>query len=143
LREASVYRVTDPERLAMSPSMLQAPATLSTMNRPQTPVTGPIETISRGPRQRSLVAIGAAVVGTVLAVVGFYVGIIAALDGSGNGAGVWLVVMLVGLLLDLTALVLAVIVLARGGKRILPITTIAVALIPAIVFVMLLISVRA
>ena len=37
------------------------PTTLSTMNREESPVTGPIETIARGPRQRSLVAIGAAV----------------------------------------------------------------------------------
>lgn len=112
------------------------------MNRAETPVTGPIETIARGPRQRSLVAIGTAAVGTILAVVGFYAGIIAALDGSGNGAGVWLVVMLVGLLLDLIAIVLAIVTLVRAGGRRLPSLTIAVALIPAIVFVMLLISVR-
>ena len=113
------------------------------MNREESPVTGPIETIARGPRQRSLVAIGTAAVGTILAVVGFYAGIIAALDGSGNGAGVWLVVMFVGLLLDLIAIVLAVITLVRGSRERLPIATIAVALIPAIVFVMLLVSVRA
>lgn len=112
------------------------------MKREETPVTGPIETIARGPRQRSLVGIGAAAVGTILAVVGFYAGIIAALNGSGNGAGVWLVVMFVGLLLDLIAIVLAIVTLVRGASRRLPIATIAVALIPAIVFVMLLVSVR-
>ena len=112
------------------------------MNRAEIPVTGPIETIARGPHQRSLVAIGAAAIGTILAVVGFYVGIIAALDGSGHGAGVWLVVMLVGLLLDLIAIVLAIVTLVRGGGRRLPIITIAVGLIPAIVFVMLMASVR-
>ena len=113
------------------------------MKREETPVTGPIETIARGPRQRSLVGIGAAGVGTILAVVGFYAGIIAALNGGGNGAGVWLVVMFVGLLLDLIAIVLAIVTLVRGGSRRLPIATIAVALIPAIVFVMLVVSVRA
>lgn len=112
------------------------------MNRAETPVTGPIETIARGPRQRSLVGIGAAVVGSILAIVGFYAGIIAALDGSGNGAGVWVAVMLVGVLLDLAAIVLAIVALARGSRRRLPIATIAVALIPAIVFVLLLVSVR-
>ena len=112
------------------------------MNRADNPVTGPIETIARGPRQRSFVAIGAAAVGTVLAVVGFYVGIVAALSGSGNGAGVWLVVTLVGLVLDVIAIVLAVVTLVRRGGHRLPIATIAVALIPAIVFVMLIVSVR-
>ena len=112
------------------------------MKREETPVTGPIQTIARGPHQRSLVAIGAAAVGTILAVVGFYAGIIAALDGSGNGAGVWLVVLFVGLLLDLIAIVFAVITLVRRSRKRLPIITIAVALIPAIVFVMLLVTVR-
>ena len=105
-------------------------------------VTGPIETIAKGPRQRSWVALGAAIVGTVLAVVGFYTGIIAALDGSGSGAGVAMVVFFVGLALDVAAVILAIVTLVRNGRRVLPIIAIAVALIPAITIAYLAISAR-
>ena len=106
------------------------------------PITGPIETIVKGPSQRSWVAIGAAVVGSVLAVVGFYATIIAALDGSGSGPTVSLVVMLVGLVLNLVAIVLAIVTLVRDKKRRLPWVAIAIALVPVITFVWLVISVR-
>lgn len=100
-------------------------------------VTGPIQTISKGPRQRSWVALGAAVVGTVLAVVGFYSSIIAALDGGGSGAGLALVLFLVGLALDLVAIVLAIVTIIRDHRRVLPLIAIGVALIPALLMLWL------
>jgi hypothetical protein len=105
-------------------------------------VTGPIQTIATGPRQRSWVALGTAVVGTVLAVVGFYSGIIAALDGSGSGAGLALVLFFVGLALDLAAIVLAIVTIVRDRSRLLPLVAIGVALIPALVIAWLAISAR-
>jgi len=106
------------------------------------PVTGPIETIVKGPRQRSWVALGAAVVGTVLAIVGFYTGILAALDGSGSGAGIALVLFFVGIALNLGAIVLAALSFAKRGRRIVPVIAIAIAVMPLLVIAMLAISAR-
>ena len=111
-------------------------------NGTDSPVTGPIETIARGPRQRSLVALGAAAVGTVLAVVGFYSGIIAALDGRGNGAEIWLVVMFVGLLFDVVALVLAILSLVQRRSKVVSAAAIVVALVPAIWLAVLVVALR-
>jgi hypothetical protein len=105
-------------------------------------VTGPIETITKGPRQRSWVALGAAVVGTVLTLVGFVLSIAAALDGGGHGADVELVIFFTGIALNLLAIALAVVTLARDGRRTLPIVATAVALIPALVVGMIALSVR-
>ncbi len=105
-------------------------------------VTGPVETIAKGPRQRSWVALGAAIVGTVLTIVGFYAAIIATLVDSGTGAGITLVIFFVGVALDLSAIVLAVVTLVRNGRRRVPIIAIAVAVIPAIVIALLALSVR-
>jgi hypothetical protein len=105
-------------------------------------VTGPIETIAKGPRQRSWVALGAAIVGTLLTIGGFSASIVAALVDSGSGAGVTLVVFLVGIALDLAGIVLAVVTLVRSGRRRVPVIAIAVALIPALVIALLAISVR-
>lgn len=118
-------------------------ATLTTMSTGSEPtVTGPIATISKGPRQRSGVALGAAIVGTLLTLVGFYASILAALVDSGTGAGITLVVFFVGIALDLAALILAIVTLVRDGRRVLPIVAIAVALIPALVIALLAISAR-
>lgn len=106
-------------------------------------VTGPIETIARGPRQRSWVSLAAAVVGSVLALVGFALTINAALDGSGHGADVELVILLTGVAFDLLAIALAIVTLVRDGRRVLPVVAIAVALIPAITVALIAISVRA
>lgn len=91
---------------------------------------------------KGAIAIALATVGTVAAVVGFYATIIAALDDSGSGPGLIPVVMLVGLALALAALVLAVVALVRDKQRRLPLVAIAIALIPAITFVWIAISVR-
>lgn len=112
------------------------------MTAPEPALTGPIETITKGPRQRSWVALGGAVVGTVLTLVGFVLSISAALDGGGNGADVELVILFTGVALDLLAIALAVVTLVRDGRRTLPIIAIAVALLPALVVGMLALSVR-
>ena len=106
------------------------------------PITGPIETIAKGPRQRSWVAVGAAIVGTLLTLGGFVASILAALVDSGTGAGITLVVFFVGVALDLAAIVLAVVTLARNGRRVLPVVAIAIALIPLFVIGLLAISAR-
>ncbi len=116
---------------------------MTTMTKPpESTVTGPIETITKGPRQRSWVALGAAIVGTLLAVGGFYGSIIAALVDSGSGAGITLVLFFVGLALDLAAIVLAIVTLVRNGRRRLPVVAIAVALVPALVIALLAWSAR-
>ena len=111
-------------------------------NGSESTVTGPIETITKGPRERSRVALGAAIVGTLLAVIGFYASIIAALNDGGSGAGLPMVILFVGLALDLAAILLAVVTLVRNGRRRLPIVAIAVALIPALVIALLAIGAR-
>ena len=111
-------------------------------NGSESTVTGPIETITKGPRQRAWVALGAAIVGTVLTVVGFYAAIIAALVDSGSGAGITMVIFFVGVALDLAAIVLAVVTLVRNGRRRVPIIAIAVAVIPAIVIALLALGAR-
>lgn len=111
-------------------------------NGPESTVTGPIQTIAKGPRQRSWVALGAAIVGTVLAVVGFYASVIAALNDGGSGAGLPMVIFFVGLALDLAAIVLAIVTIVRDRSRLLPLIAIGVALIPVLVIAWLSISAR-
>ena len=105
-------------------------------------ITGPIETITKGPRERSRVALGAAIVGTLLTIGGFYATIIAALNDGGSGAGLPMVIFFVGIALDLTAIVLAIVTLVRNGRRRLPVVAIAVALVPALVIALLVWSAR-
>lgn len=112
------------------------------MPGPDAPITGPIETIAKGPRQGSLVALAAAVVGSVLAIVSFYAGIPAALDGSGSGVGVTLVLMLAGLVLDVVGVIIALVMLARRAPKVVPLVTIAVAVAPFIAIFAIAISAR-
>lgn len=108
------------------------------------PLTGPIQTITRGPRQRSLVALGAAIIGSTLTVVGFSTWILAALDGSGSSAGFGIgqVLFFVGVALGILAIVLAVWSLVRGVRRVLPIGAIVVAVMPAVWFVGIVLALR-
>lgn len=106
------------------------------------PVTGPIETIAKGPRQRSWVAVAAAIVGTLLTLGGFVASILAALVDSGTGAGVTLVIFFVGIALDLIAIVLAIVTLVRNGRRVIPVVAIAIALVPLFVIGLMAISAR-
>lgn len=111
-------------------------------NNSDNQVTGPIETVIRGPRQSAMVALGTATVGSILAIVGFYASIGAALDGSGSGPTVTLVILYVGLILDLAAIVLAIVSIVRGSSKTLPFAAMLVALLPAIVLAVLAIGVR-
>lgn len=96
------------------------------------PLTGPIQTITAGHRPRSLAALGAAIAGSILTVVGFYAWIIAALNGTGEGTGLGQVLFFVGLTLGAVAIGLAIFTIVKGAPRLLPVATIAVALAPAV-----------
>ena len=106
-------------------------------NEAANPVTGPIETIEKGPRQRSYVAFGLGLVGSVLAIVGFYVTIAAALNGTGTDPGhtVGQVLLFVGIAFDLIAIVLAIIGLVAKGRRLFFVLALVVALLPLLLVV--------
>ena len=107
------------------------------------PVTGPIQTITKGPKQKGVVALGAAIVGAVLMVSGFFVGITSALDGAGNPAGrnLALVLFFVGVVLGLLGIVLAVMSFVKG-LRLLPVLALAVAFSPIVLVIVLAVAVR-
>jgi len=94
------------------------------------PLTGPIQTIAAGRRPRSLVALGAAIAGSILTIVGFYAWVLAALNGTGEGTGIGQVLFFVGLTLSAIAIGLAIWSLVKGAPKLLPIAAIAVALGP-------------
>ena len=79
---------------------------------------------------RGVIPLIAAIVAVVLVPVSFVFGISAALSGSGSGSVLFQVLFIVGLLLALAALVIAIVRLARGASKALPIATIIVALLP-------------
>lgn len=79
---------------------------------------------------RGVLWLVAALAGTVIMAFAFVNGISAALAGDGNGAGGFVALFLLGLLLVLAALVLAIVRLARGRARVLSAITLAVALVP-------------
>ncbi len=58
-----------------------------------------------------------ALFGAALMFTGFIAGLDAAFDGSGNGAGFWVVVFLIGLGSVLSALVGSIVWLARPGRK--------------------------
>lgn len=91
---------------------------------------------------RGVIALVAAIVGTVLMVWGFLAGIDAALDGSGSGPGGFVALFFIGAALVLVAIVVAVIRLIRGGSRALSWATIAVALLPIVAVLVLLVRAR-
>lgn len=107
-------------------------------------VTGPIQTIAKGPNEQSIVAVGAAVVGAALMVIGFFVGITSALDGAGNpgGRALALVLFFVGVVLVILAIVLAIVSLVKG-KRLLPLLALVIALSPIALVVVLALAARA
>jgi hypothetical protein len=105
-------------------------------------VTGPIDTIRKGPRQRSFVGLAAAIVGLVLSVVGFYAVIIEALNDAGTGPNLSLVILLLGLAFLLIGLVIGVIGLIAHGKKLVPAITLVVVLAPVVLFIGTVISAR-
>lgn len=102
------------------------------------PVTGPIQTVAKGPKQQGLVALGSAVIGATLMVTGFFVGITTALNGAGReaGGGIALVLFFVGVALVVLAIVLAVISLVKGSRA-LPIAALVAAFIPIALVIVL------
>jgi len=108
------------------------------------PVTGPIQTIVKGPKQQGVVALGAAIAGAVLMVSGFFVGITSALDGAGNPAGrsLALVLFFVGVVLGLLAIALAVMSFVKG-LRLLPMLAVGVAFSPIVLVIVFAVAARA
>jgi len=98
------------------------------------PLTGPIQTVLRTSGQRSVVAVIAALAGSVLSIAGFFTWILAALDGTGAsaGAGIGQVMFYVGLALDVLGIALALWSIVRGAPKLLPIVAIAIALAPVL-----------
>jgi hypothetical protein len=101
-------------------------------NHTDSAVTGPIATITQGPRQRSGVALAAAIVGSLLTTGGFFGAIITGLVESDAGVNISTVIFFVGVALALAAIALAVVTLVRGGRRVVPIVAIVIALLPAL-----------
>jgi len=98
------------------------------------PLTGPVETITAGRKPRSLVALAAAIAGSVLMIVGFFTWILGALNGSGASAGASIgqVMFFVGLALDIIAVILAVWSIIRKDPKLLPVAAIAIAFAPVL-----------
>ena len=105
------------------------------MSEPESAV-GRSGTIARGPRYLSRIALAVAVVGTLLVVVGLPARTLASLMSYDGWVG-WNSVVLAGLLVDLVAIVLALVALGRPVRRRVPVAAIAVALVPVIVLVAL------
>lgn len=79
---------------------------------------------------RGVIPLIAAIVAAVLTPVSFVLGVSAALTGSGSGSTLFEVLFVVGLLLGLAAIVVAIVRLARGASKPLPIATIIIGLLP-------------
>ena len=76
------------------------------------------------------IALLLAVLGTAGMVTGFVLAVPAALDGSGGGAGGYVVVFAAGVVLVLAALVVAIVCLVRGLARGVAFLALLVALVP-------------
>ena len=92
---------------------------------------------------RGVVPLFAAIVGASLMAWGFVSGISAALDGSGNGAGLWVGVFLLGAALVLAALIIAIVRLVKGGSKPLTWATIVIAALPVAGVVAVAVAARA
>lgn len=83
------------------------------------------------------IALLLAVLGTAAMYAGFVLGVPAALDGSGSGAGGFIVLFLAGAALVLAALVISIVCLVRGLARGIAILALVVALVPVVGVVIL------
>jgi uncharacterized membrane-anchored protein len=92
---------------------------------------------------RGVPALIAAIVGTVLMVVGFLGGIDAALAGNSAGNTTYMVLFIVGAVLIVAALVMTLYRMIRSGSSVLAWATIVVGLLPMIAVVILLVATRA
>lgn len=86
----------------------------------------------RRPRlpERAVLAIVLAVAGLLATFVAFFFGIDAALTGSGSGPGLFVVLLVGGLLASTAALVLALIGVIGGKRRVLSTAALLIALVP-------------
>ena len=98
-----------------------------------------VETVDE-PRPRGRTALATPLLGIVLGVVGtlvmaysFVNGISAALDASGNGAGLYVGLFFGGAVLALIAIIIGIVGLIRGGHRILSFLSLLIGLVPAAV----------
>lgn len=88
-------------------------------------------------RVPALIALFLAVLGGASMAWNFGSGVSAALDGSGNGATLYVVIFLVAAALVLTALVISIVCLVRGTARGLSALALLVALVPIVGVIML------
>jgi uncharacterized Tic20 family protein len=74
----------------------------------------------------------AAIAGCILTAVGFLGGIDAALNDSGGGALLFTILFFAGGVLVLAGLIIGIVCLVRGRRRVLAVVTIVLALLPVI-----------
>ncbi|MBX3098821.1 MAG: hypothetical protein KF761_04510 [Salinibacterium sp.] len=79
---------------------------------------------------RGVIPLLAAVIAAVVVPASFVYGVSAALSGDGSGAILYQVLFVGGLALALASIIVAIVRLAKGAKKALPIATIVVALVP-------------
>jgi hypothetical protein len=99
---------------------------------------------TRTPIIRGVIALVAALASGVIVYVGFTITIVAALDASGTDPGRVLgpILFFGGAALWLAAVIVSIVALVRRERKALPIATLAVATLPLIGFIALVISVR-
>jgi hypothetical protein len=89
---------------------------------------------------RGVIPLVAAILGVIGLGWAFIRGIDAALSGSGSGAMLFEVIFIVAALVIVSALITAIVNLARGRSRVLAVITIVVALLPVLSIVALRLS---
>ena len=116
-----------------------------TPNQTSQPATTP----SSAPVSRRRLRAGAQIAALLFAVCGAFImcwgflqGIGAALDGSGNGPGLYVAVFLVGATLVLIAIVTAIVGLVRPGPKTLPVVTLTFAALPVIALIVIGVAAR-
>jgi hypothetical protein len=100
-------------------------------------VTGPAAS-----NKLAFTAIAAGMLGGALAITGFYVTIIAALDGTGTRPGVGPFMFFAGAAINLAGFVLAVVALVRSDSKRMPGLALAVTLLPAALLVAIFVAAR-
>ena len=85
----------------------------------------------------AVIAILLAVGAVALMLFSFLNGISAALDGSGNGPGIYVPLFFLGAAVAVVAAIIGIVGLVRGGHRILSSLAVLIALIPGIAIVVL------
>ena len=89
------------------------------------------------PLASPLLGILLGVAGTAVMAFAFVNGIPAALDGSGNGATLYVVLFLVGAALALVAIILGLVGLVRGGHRVLSALSVLIGLLPVVLMIVI------